>query len=167
MIKALKDAFLSPCIVNLPVSHTEDIWNMCPDLQRSPCACCLKEYRKACFCLGSFCYLFTGVKTNATSCPCGVATCFQGLCVFKSVDGLWLQGACVVYARWGKKKPKLPYIYVCIKIQFNLQASKLNVNGLCVVAVPSAMWHGSPPSPRWQKQARLQFCWYVASPSAK
>jgi len=39
------------------------------------------------------------------------------------------------------------YIYVCIKIQFNWQASKLNANGLCVVAVSSAMWRGSPPSP--------------------
>lgn len=31
MIKALKDASLFPCIVNLPVSHTEDTWSMCPD----------------------------------------------------------------------------------------------------------------------------------------
>lgn len=31
MIKALKDASLFPCIVNLPVSHTEDVWSMCPD----------------------------------------------------------------------------------------------------------------------------------------
>lgn len=32
MIKALKVASLFPCILNLPVSHTEGgIWSMCPD----------------------------------------------------------------------------------------------------------------------------------------
>lgn len=31
MIKALKDASLFPCVVNLPVSHAGDIWSICPD----------------------------------------------------------------------------------------------------------------------------------------
>lgn len=52
----------------------------------------------------------------------------------------------------------------CIKVQFNLQASKLNVNSSCVAAVPSTMWHGILPSPRRHEGARLQLCWWRQAP---